>query len=141
MKICLLNVLHDVLDKRMYHKIARSLVAAGHEVVSIAPGREKADGSPEGIRWMPVPGAFIRGTPRGGSTAGAGPPGTGGCLYRAGTGITVAALTIKGLPAARRYSTCMNTFRVNSQFFPAFLRGVISRITVGFMRLSPATRT
>ena len=46
MKICLLNVLHDALDKRMYHKVARSLVAAGHEVVSIAPGTGAA---PDGV--------------------------------------------------------------------------------------------
>lgn len=37
MKICILNVLHDALDKRMYHKVARSLLDAGHELVSIAP--------------------------------------------------------------------------------------------------------
>lgn len=37
MKICILNVLHDALDKRMYYKVARSLLDAGHEMVSIAP--------------------------------------------------------------------------------------------------------
>ncbi len=36
-KICLLNVLHEPLDKRMYYKVARSLVDAGHELTSIAP--------------------------------------------------------------------------------------------------------
>ncbi|NLN92309.1 MAG: glycosyltransferase family 4 protein [Candidatus Hydrogenedens sp.] len=37
MKICILNVLHDALDKRMYYKVARSLLDAGHEVVSVSP--------------------------------------------------------------------------------------------------------
>jgi glycosyltransferase involved in cell wall biosynthesis len=62
MKLCLLNVLHEALDKRMYQKIARSLLAAGHEVVSICPGVEAiadADGTSEtvyeGMRFVPVP--------------------------------------------------------------------------------------
>ena len=55
MKICLLNILHDALDKRMYHKIARSLFAAGHEVVPIAPGTEETRATLENIRWVPVP--------------------------------------------------------------------------------------
>lgn len=61
MKICLLNVLHDALDKRMYHKIARSLVAAGHEVVSIAPGGDaeaaSAARTETGVRFVAIPAA------------------------------------------------------------------------------------
>ena len=60
MKICLLNVLHDALDKRMYHKIARSLIDAGHEVVSIAPGAEEATKTLDktgGVRFIPIPAA------------------------------------------------------------------------------------
>lgn len=37
MKICLLNVLHGPFDKRMFYKVGASLVADGHEVVSICP--------------------------------------------------------------------------------------------------------
>ncbi len=33
----MLNVLHEPLDKRMYHKVGRSLLSAGHQLVSIAP--------------------------------------------------------------------------------------------------------
>jgi glycosyltransferase involved in cell wall biosynthesis len=43
-KICLLCVLHGPFDKRMFHKVGRSLVAAGHEVVSICP-RGEFDGT------------------------------------------------------------------------------------------------
>ena len=40
MKICILSVLHEPFDKRVFHKIARSLAAHGHEVTSIAPSAE-----------------------------------------------------------------------------------------------------
>lgn len=40
MKICILNVLHGPFDKRMYHKVGRSLMKAGHLVVSICPAGE-----------------------------------------------------------------------------------------------------
>lgn len=138
MKICLLNVLHDVLDKRMYHKIARSLVAAGHEVVSIAPGREKADGSPEGIRWVPVPEAHSFA----GRLAAAARLVRLGRRERADVYIApepeswVAALTIKGLAGGKAVLDMHEHIPSEfAKFFPAFLRGVISRITVGFMRL------
>ncbi len=39
MNICILNVLHEPFDKRVFHKEARSLVKAGHRVTSIAPHR------------------------------------------------------------------------------------------------------
>lgn len=57
MKICLLNVLHDVLDKRMYHKVARSLLTAGHEVVSIAPGTGPEATAGDRFRHVPIPAA------------------------------------------------------------------------------------
>lgn len=40
MKICILSVLHEPFDKRVFHKIARSLAAHGHEVTSIVPSAE-----------------------------------------------------------------------------------------------------
>ncbi len=61
MKICILNVLHDALDKRMYHKIARSLSAASHEIVSIAPpaafaaGRNQAESGETSVRFVFTP--------------------------------------------------------------------------------------
>lgn len=45
MKICLLNVLHEPLDKRMYYKVSRSLVDAGHTLVSIAPRSDALPGA------------------------------------------------------------------------------------------------
>ena len=47
MKICILNVLHEPFDKRVFHKIAKSLAGAGHDVTSIAPSEvpvETTDG-------------------------------------------------------------------------------------------------
>ncbi len=37
MRICILNVIHEPFDKRVYHKIGLSLASAGHEVLSICP--------------------------------------------------------------------------------------------------------
>lgn len=44
MKICLLNVLHEAYDKRVFQKVGRSLADAGHEVASICPW--PAEGGP-----------------------------------------------------------------------------------------------
>ena len=37
MRICILSVIHEPFDKRVYHKVGLSLAAAGHEIVSICP--------------------------------------------------------------------------------------------------------
>ena len=37
MRICILSVIHEPFDKRVYHKVGLSLAAAGHEVVYICP--------------------------------------------------------------------------------------------------------
>ena len=37
MHICILSVIHEPFDKRVYHKVGLSLVAAGHEVTYICP--------------------------------------------------------------------------------------------------------
>jgi len=50
-KICLLNVLHGPFDKRMFYKVGTSLVAAGHEVVSICPSGEFDGAERDGIRF------------------------------------------------------------------------------------------
>lgn len=49
MKICLLNVLHGPFDKRMFYKVGASLVADGHEVVSICPRGEFDGAERDGI--------------------------------------------------------------------------------------------
>ncbi len=134
MKICLLNVLHDALDKRMYHKIARSLIAAGHEVVSIAPG----SASPAGVRWVPVPeastfagrlAAVVRLVRRGRHEQ--------ADVYIAPEPESwVAALAIK-LVAGGKVVLDMHEHIPSefAKFFPAFLRGGIQYVTVRFMRL------
>ncbi len=37
MRICILSVIHEPFDKRVYHKIGLSLAAAGHDIVCICP--------------------------------------------------------------------------------------------------------
>jgi len=58
-KIVLLNVLHEAHDKRVFHKVAQSLVGAGHEVVSICPAGAAQDTSSGGVRFrfIPMPGS------------------------------------------------------------------------------------
>ncbi|NLF59379.1 MAG: hypothetical protein GX580_17270, partial [Candidatus Hydrogenedens sp.] len=52
MKICMLNVIHEPRDKRVYQKIAVSLAKRGHEILTIAPA--------------PAPGADLPLPPQGG---------------------------------------------------------------------------
>ena len=51
MKICILNVLHGPFDKRMFHKVGMSLVAAGHEVVSICPRGDFEGAERDGVQF------------------------------------------------------------------------------------------
>lgn len=53
MKICILSVLHEPFDKRVFHKIARSLSAHGHEVTSIAPSTD-AIAPRDGVAFIPI---------------------------------------------------------------------------------------
>lgn len=55
MKICILCVLHEAFDKRVYQKIARSLHVAGHEVVIICPSTEPLPDSVDGVRFIGIP--------------------------------------------------------------------------------------
>ena len=138
MKICLLNILHDALDKRMYHKIARSLIASGHEVVSIAPGADGTKTVLEGMRWVPVPAA----------RSFAGRLAAAARLVRLGRRegadvyiapepeSWVAALAIK-LVAGGKVVLDMHEHIPSefAKFFPAFMRACVSRVTIGFMHL------
>ncbi len=138
MKICLLNILHDALDKRMYHKIARSLIASGHEVVSIAPGADGTKTVLEGMRWVPVPAARSFA----GRLAAAARLVRLGRREQADVYIApepeswVAALVIKRLAGGKvvldMHEHIPSEF---AKFFPTFMRNGISRITVGVMRL------
>ena len=51
----MLNVLHGPLDKRVFQKVARSLIGAGHEVISICPGDGPAEDG--GVRFRYIPAA------------------------------------------------------------------------------------
>ncbi len=55
MKICILQVLHTPNDKRVFHKEAKSLVAAGHEVLSIVPSDEPLPDVLEGVHIETTP--------------------------------------------------------------------------------------
>ena len=57
MKICILNVLHGPFDKRMYHKVGRSLMKDGHLVVSICPEGEFDGDQRDGIHFRYIPAA------------------------------------------------------------------------------------
>lgn len=60
MKICILNVLHGPFDKRMYHKVGRSLMKAGHLVVSICPAGDFDGDVRDGIHFRYFPRAVTK---------------------------------------------------------------------------------
>ncbi len=55
MKVCLLNVLHEPFDKRVFQKVARSLTGAGYEVVSICPCAGLPPEETNGVRFVAIP--------------------------------------------------------------------------------------
>ncbi|MCP4642680.1 MAG: glycosyltransferase family 4 protein [bacterium] len=61
MKICILQTIHRPFDKRVFHKEAVSLAAAGHEVVSIAPTDEPVEDT-AGVHFetFPMPKSLFR---------------------------------------------------------------------------------
>lgn len=137
MKICLLNVYHDAFDKRMFHKVGRSLVAAGHLVVSICPQGEFSGEERDGIHFRYVPRAVglaqrFRAIGR---------------LIRAGwkedadvylapePESWVAALTIKLLKGGRVvFDMHEHSPTKFSRYFPKPLRPAVVYLTHGFMR-------
>ena len=55
MKICILQVLHTPNDKRVFHKEAKSLVRAGHDVLSIVPSDEALPDVMDGVHIETTP--------------------------------------------------------------------------------------
>jgi glycosyltransferase involved in cell wall biosynthesis len=55
MKICILQTIHEPYDKRVFHKEAKSLVAAGHTVVSIVPCDDPLPDTSEGVQFRRIP--------------------------------------------------------------------------------------
>lgn len=57
MKIALIQTIHPPLDKRMFYKVALSLNAAGHDVISIGPTQGESLREKDDIRFDPLPSA------------------------------------------------------------------------------------
>ena len=55
MRIAILQTIHPPLDKRVFHKQARSLAAAGHEVISIGPPGVEPLTERDGVRFDSLP--------------------------------------------------------------------------------------
>lgn len=55
MRICILQTIHEPYDKRVFHKEAKSLVNAGHEVISIAPSDTPLPESVDGVQFRRIP--------------------------------------------------------------------------------------
>jgi len=55
MKIAILQTVHPPLDKRVFHKVALSLAAAGHEVLSIGPPGATPVEERDGVRFASLP--------------------------------------------------------------------------------------
>jgi glycosyltransferase involved in cell wall biosynthesis len=54
-RVCLVQTLHAHDDKRMFHKLAMSLVRAGYEVVSIVPDTGDVPAERAGVRFVTIP--------------------------------------------------------------------------------------
>ncbi|MFP4502780.1 MAG: glycosyltransferase family 4 protein [Candidatus Hydrogenedentota bacterium] len=138
MKICILSVLHEPYDKRVFQKIARSLVNAGHEVVYIAPAGEPIPEERDGVRFVCIPHAPSKkrrlvSVKR---LRDLGKKEQAGVYFAVEPESWVAALWIK------RGQRCKVVFDMHehvptefAKFFPGFLRGFIVWLTVRFMRL------
>ncbi len=55
MRIAILQTIHPRFDKRVFHKEARSLVNAGHEVISIGPQEKPYVHERNGVLFKPLP--------------------------------------------------------------------------------------
>jgi glycosyltransferase involved in cell wall biosynthesis len=53
--VCLLQTLHAHDDKRMFHKLGRSLATAGYEIVSVVPDTGDVPRERDGIHFVTIP--------------------------------------------------------------------------------------
>jgi glycosyltransferase involved in cell wall biosynthesis len=137
-RVCLVQTLHAHDDKRMFHKLARSLVDAGYEVASLVPDTGDVPADRDGVRFVTLPkaeGLLARALvlPRLVFEA-----------VRSRANIFVApepeswvAAIVAGLLTGGRVVFDMHEHVQTefSKFFPAALRPFIEWITVRFMRL------
>jgi glycosyltransferase involved in cell wall biosynthesis len=137
MHICILNVLHTPLDKRVFQKVAKSLAAAGHEVTTIVPSATPI-ADRDGVRFLTTP--VVR------SLAARTLAVLG--LVRRGRGVRceaylavepeswVAALLLKVLTGRRVVFDVHEPIPSEfAKFFPAAIRPLVSWATVRAMRL------
>ncbi len=138
MKICILSVLHGPFDKRVFHKVGRSLAAAGHEVVSICPHAGPPVSGEHGIRLVTIPPArsllrrlvsvarLVRLARRERAQ-----------VYLAPEPESwVAALLVKSLRGGKVVFDMHEHVPTEfAKFFPLSLQGSIEKATVRFMRL------
>ena len=136
MRICILNVLHDPDDKRVFQKVARSLVDGGHQVISVVPATKDLP-TGQGVEFETIPPA--RSLPHRLMSVMR--------LIRKGRKVKadvyvgvepeswVAALVIK------LFLRCKVVFDVHeyvptefAKFFPRFLQGFMAWLTLKFMR-------
>ncbi len=134
----ILNILHALDDKRMFHKVGRSLAAAGHEIVSIGPQGAAPPPACEGMRFVRIPEApskrhrlislarLVRLGLR-----------EQGDVYLAPEPESwVAALCVKILRGGRVVLDMHEHIPTEfAKFFPAFTRSAVEWATVRFMRL------
>lgn len=145
MRICILSVIHEPFDKRVYQKVGLSLAAAGHEIVFIGPPPAQGEMPPlqdghdtNGIRFIltrragGLPSRFLAALR----------------LIRLGRSQRAevylapepeswaAALAVKILSGGRvvldMHEHIPSEF---AKFFPVFLRGFMQRLTIRIMRL------
>lgn len=138
MRVCILNVLHEPFDKRVFQKVARSLVAAGHDVVSICPATGPVEGKSHGVQFITVPPAhsFVQRFLAVGRLVNAGRPVRADVYLAPEAESWVAALVLKKLTGAKVVFDMHEHVPTEfAKFFPRFSRGFIEWLTLRFMRL------
>ncbi|MCL4218676.1 MAG: glycosyltransferase family 4 protein [Candidatus Hydrogenedentes bacterium] len=139
MRICILNVLHSLDDKRVFYKEALSLVGAGHEVISVVPSDDQdLPSSLEGVELVRIPvarslPARLRSTLRLISIGRRQPV---DCYLCVEPESWVAGLAIKLLTGRKVVFDVHEYIPTEfAKFFPRFLRSLIAWSTIRAMRL------
>jgi glycosyltransferase involved in cell wall biosynthesis len=137
-KICILQVIHPPFDKRVFQKIAKSLVAAGHEVVSIAPTSESIPPIVDGVKFIAIPEAksLTKRAILALRLVGAGRKIDADAYLAVEPESWVSALLVKfltGRPVVFDVHEYIPT--EFAKFFPSFLHGLIAWLTIRSMRL------
>ena len=137
MRICILQVLHEPFDKRVFHKEAKSLAKAGHEILSITPSEHPVE-PVDGIRFEVIPPAHsLKGRLRSVLRLIAkGRRAQADAYLAVEPESWVAALVLKML-TGRKVVFDVHEHIPSSfaNFFPSLLRPAIERVTAFMMRL------